>query len=249
MAQDTRDQAGYDVRFEWGPVGAARADGRGEILVVDVLSFTTSVTVAVERGIRVVPAARHDAAARALADETGAMLAVARGTAAERQPWSLSPAALASAPAPARLVLPSPNGSAIAAAARGRVVAACLRNRSAVAAWLRARLGERGGPVTVVAAGERWPDGSLRPAVEDLLGAGAVLSALGSGAGSESPEARVARAAYEATPSVPDAVRGCASGLELARAGFGRDVEIAVELDASDVVPVLGGGAFRPAGR
>ena len=43
---------------------------------------------------------------------------------------------------------------------------------AAVARWLQAR----GGTVAVVAAGERWPDGSLRPAAEDLWGAGAVLA-------------------------------------------------------------------------
>jgi len=46
---------------------------------------------------------------------------------------------------------------------------------------------------------------------------------------------------------VPDAVRGCASGLELVRAGFGEDVEVAVEADASSVVPLLVDAAFRTA--
>ncbi|WP_260850992.1 hypothetical protein [Rhodococcus sp. WB9] len=32
--------------------------------------------------------------------------------------------------------------------------------------------------VSVIAAGEKWPGGELRPAIEDLWGAGAVLSAL-----------------------------------------------------------------------
>ena len=49
-------QAAYPVRFEWGPTGAdAIADGAACAVVVDVLSFTTTVTVAVERGIAVHP--------------------------------------------------------------------------------------------------------------------------------------------------------------------------------------------------
>ena len=108
------------------------------------------------------------------------------------------------------------------------------------------RYGSREAPVTVIAAGERWPDGSLRPAVEDLLGSGAVLTALADrGFFEESPEAERARTAYAPLESVPDAVRRCASGVELANLGFGADVEVAVELDASAVVPVLTDGAFR----
>ena len=77
-----------------------------------------------------------------------------------------------------RVVLPSPNGSVDRLRPRRQpaatVVGACLRNRTAVARWLLAR----GGTVAVVAAGERWPDGSLRPCAEDLWGAGAVLALL-----------------------------------------------------------------------
>jgi 2-phosphosulfolactate phosphatase len=101
--------------------------------------------------------------------------------------------------------------------------------------------------VTVVAAGERWPDGSLRPAVEDLLGAGAVLAALADARDFEaSPEAALARVAHAGVKSVAETVRRCVSGVELEHLGFGADVDVAVEVDASEVVPVLTGGAFQP---
>ncbi|WP_209307557.1 2-phosphosulfolactate phosphatase [Geodermatophilus sp. DF01_2] len=250
MPVDPWGQQGYGVRFDWGPTGAARADSRlGVLVVVDVLSFSTSVSVVVDRGGAVYPAAWRDARAQALAREEDAVLAVGRREVTGEHPWSLSPAALRAAPVPARLVLPSPNGSAVAAAAAGVVVAACLRNACAVADWLHPAYGTTRAPVTVVAAGERWPDGSLRPALEDLLGAGAVLAAVQErGDASLSPEAEAAAAAFRATASVPDTVHRCASGLELAAGGFAGDVEVAVEVDVSPVVPLLRNRAFRAAG-
>src|ERR687897_971002 len=121
--------------------------------------------------------------------------------------WSLSPTGLARLPAGSRLVLPSPNGSALAAGARerapaARVLAGCLRNASAVASTASAVL-PGGGSVVVIGAGERWTGqpGHLRAAVEDLLGAGAVLRALRVVAGVAvervSPEARAAMAAFD----------------------------------------------------
>jgi 2-phosphosulfolactate phosphatase len=248
VSQSQWDQSEYGVRFDWGAAGAARvADANGVLVVVDVLSFTTSVTVAVERGTAVYPAAWRDDRAGELARSLDAVLAVGRSEATTEHPWCLSPAALRAADAPSRLVLPSPNGSAIAAAASGVVAAVCLRNYSAVGAWVSERYGSQAAPVTVIAAGERWPDGSLRPAVEDLLGAGAVLAALAErGVGTESPEAARARAAFAPIGSVPDAVRRCASGNELASLGFGADVEVAVEMDTSAVVPLLIDDAFQP---
>jgi 2-phosphosulfolactate phosphatase len=173
-------QSAAAVRFEWGPTGAAALGTKDECLVViDVLSFTTAVTVATGRGIAVLPCRLPDPGARALAAVNGAELAVRRRDMSREHPWSLSPAALARAPFTPRLVLPSPNGSAIAAAARGVVVAACLRNAAAGATWaLQHGYGTEERPIAVIASGERWPDGSLRPALEDGLGAGAVLGPL-----------------------------------------------------------------------
>src|SRR4051812_20203004 len=108
---DGAAQEPYGVRFEWGPAGAvALASSSSCLVVVDVLSFSTSVTVAVEAGTRVYPYAWRDETAAAFARERQAELAVDRRAASADRPWSLSPAALRRARFVPRLVLPSPNG-------------------------------------------------------------------------------------------------------------------------------------------
>ncbi|MEU5217541.1 2-phosphosulfolactate phosphatase [Streptomyces sp. NPDC020807] len=241
------------VSFGWGPVAArALAAETACVVVVDVLSFTTSVGIAVEAGTAVHPYPWRDETAVAYARERDAVLAVGRREATGAHPWSLSPAALRAAPAPPRLVLPSPNGSTVAADAATRgatVVAASLRNTTAVARWLTARgYGSAGRPLAVIASGERWPDGSLRPALEDLLGAGAVLAALaGTGTSLPTPEASAAATLWTATPDPVAALHGCDSGRELYEYGYPQDVAVAAELDSSATVPVLADGAFQEA--
>ncbi|HEV8529020.1 MAG TPA: 2-phosphosulfolactate phosphatase [Actinomycetes bacterium] len=246
-------QACDGVRFEWGPVGAtALASDCACLVVVDVLSFTTAVSVAVDRGTAVYPYPWRDRSAAAFAASVGAVLAAGRREVSDGHPWSLSPDALRHAPAAERLVLPSPNGSAISAAAAREgvaVVASCLRNGRAVGRWLVARgYGTVERPILVVASGERWPDGSMRPALEDALGAGLVLATLlEEGTGSLSPEAALLATAYLNTGDAGAAVTSCASGLELATTGFAADVAIAVEINSSEVVPVFQEGAFLAA--
>ncbi|MFI7076582.1 2-phosphosulfolactate phosphatase [Micromonospora sp. NPDC049903] len=250
MASAVFAQPGSGARFDWGLAGAAEL-GRvcAALVVVDVLSFTTTVEVAVGRGMRVHPFP-WGAQAADYAQRIGAVVATGRRQTAQH-PWSLSPAALSRAPFVAELVLPSPNGSAISAAASATglpVVAANLRNARAVGSWLlRQGYGSTTDPIGVVAAGEQWPDGSLRPAVEDQLGAACVLDAISAVPGGLSVEAAMALAALASTPDVPAAVRGCVSGRELIEAGFTDDVEIAVRVGDSDVVPLLRQGVFSAA--
>jgi 2-phosphosulfolactate phosphatase len=233
--------------MEWGPAAAGMVGAGDLAVVVDVLSFSTTLTVAVERGIEVLPLRWRDDRAAAYAAEHDAELAVGR-LAARSTPGvgvSLSPASLLAARDVGRIVLPSPNGSSISlglADSGAVVVGGCLRNRRAVASYAA----RRAGPVTVVAAGERWPDDSLRPAVEDLWGAGAVLAAIVDlGVADLSPEAQVAVAAYRAVEQeLAEAMRSCASGRELVDAGFADDVEVAAALDVTEVVPVLRDGMF-----
>jgi 2-phosphosulfolactate phosphatase len=239
-------QPGSGVRFDWGLAGAAELSRVCSVLVVvDVLSFSTAVTVAVERGIRVHPFPWHNQADE-YGERIGAAVAVGRSQTTADRPWSLSPAALRHARPVPDLVLPSPNGATICAAADAvgvTVVAGCLRNASAVAAQLRADgYGTADAPIGVVAAGERWPDGTLRPGVEDLLGAAAILDGLAGCA--YSPEAATAVATLAGVPDVAAAVRSSVSGRELIGYGFAADVDIAAERDASTEVPILSNNAF-----
>ncbi|MGH8876071.1 MAG: 2-phosphosulfolactate phosphatase [Stackebrandtia sp.] len=240
-------QDGYGVRFGWGPDEArVLSHPEGATVIVDVLSFTTAVSVVVDNGGVVYPYRWRDETAADYARQLRAELASSRRQGDDASPWSLSPAALRDAPAVDRLVLPSPNGATIAASVdESTVVAACLRNATATAAWLGAQgFGTVRRPVAVIAAGERWPHGGLRPALEDLLGAGAVLSALAVVPGAHSPEAAATRAVFRATTDVADAVRGCGSGVELTDRGFAADVDVALEVDASTTVPVIVDGGF-----
>ncbi len=257
MLKPGHDQAAHRVRCEWGQAGArAVTDGHpvDHAVVVDVLSFTTTLTVALEHGIEVFPYTWRDSRAAQHALRHRATLAVGRFEALTRSDArhvSLSPATIATAEGIERLVLPSPNGSTIAfdlAAAGVRVLGACLRNADAVAAWLAPRVAD-GGSVAVVPAGERWPDDSLRPAVEDLWGAGAVLAGLvDRGVGGLSPEARVAEQAFRAA-RLPDDLAGLASAVELSEAGFADDVVVAAQTGVSTVVPLLDGESFADAAR
>jgi 2-phosphosulfolactate phosphatase len=233
------DQQPFDVRCDWGLAGVQRIAPSGVLVVVDVLSFTTSIDVALGRGASILPYRWNDDSASAYAREQSAELASHRNCESGR--YSLAPSSLTTAPRGLRLVLPSPNGSSLAfeAMTTGAVIlAGCLRNASAVAAWAQ----QSGKPITIVPAGERWPDGSLRPAIEDLIGAGAIIKKL---PGRLSPEARVAVAAFESTGiGLRNQLLQCASGRELAERGFAADIELAAELDVSQTVPLLANEAF-----
>jgi 2-phosphosulfolactate phosphatase len=232
------DQSAFDVRCEWGLEGVGALAGCRSFIVVDVLSFSTCVSIAAERGVVVYPYPSRDLRAHDHAERHRAVLAGPRGAA-----YSLSPGSLLSADAGTRIVLPSPNGATISlrAAAQGRVFAGCLRNASAVGR----RAMEIGGPIGIIPAGEQWAAGTLRPAVEDLLGAGAIVAALSGLSVRFSPEASAAAAAFRAAaPNLLETLLTSTSGRELVDRGFADDVRMAAQVDADDAVPELAEGAF-----
>ncbi|QLE59467.1 2-phosphosulfolactate phosphatase [Nostoc sp. TCL26-01] len=234
------DQSEFDLRCEWGLQGVTQlAPISDVVIIVDVLSFSTCVDVATHNGAIIFPYAMKDESVIDYAKSISAELA------SHRQRWttggySLSPQSLLEIPVGTRLVLPSPNGSFLTLqTGTTPTLAGCLRNCQAVAEFAQ----KYGKKVAVIPAGERWrDDGSLRPAVEDLLGAGAILSYL---QGSLSPEAEVAVATFQACQQdLLGYLKQCSSGKELIAAGFEGDVAIAAAYNVSDCVPLFRDNAY-----
>jgi 2-phosphosulfolactate phosphatase len=243
------------VGLDWGHDGAARAAARGDVLVVvDTLSFSSAAATAAHAGVELVPCGADEDPA-VLAARLGAEVAVRRRDVPSRGRYSLSPLTLVDGPRGARVVIQSPNGATCvrhAASVPELFVGALLNARATALAAAEAsrRTGRR---ITTLACGERWTtpgaDGPLRFALEDLLGAGAVL------AGLEhlglSPEAAAAVAAFRfAAPAIEEQLLRCESGRELVDAGFADDVRHAARIDLYDVAVALVGRKLvaRPSG-
>jgi 2-phosphosulfolactate phosphatase len=146
------------------------------------------------------------------------------------------------------------NGAAVAEAAAGSgatVLLGGLRNASAVARAIMAIQHERGDrtSIAVIPCGERVSADAVAPlrfAVEDLLGAGAVVDALADlGIDHSSPDAAVAGEGFRALRGAArHLVTASGSGRELEAAGRRDEVLAAAAVDAASVVPVLREGAF-----
>ena len=203
-------------------------------IIVDVLSFSTSVDVATARGAIIL--SLHSDNPVAFAAQHNALLAGGDG-----HPYSLSPSSLQTISAGERLVLPSPNGSmlTVTAAAHTTVLAGCLRNAATVAQRAQA-LGQS---IAVIGAGERWwIDRTLRPGLEDQLGAGAIIHHL---TGTRSPEACAAAAVFtELRDGLPQLLHNSSSGRELHEKGLGADNALAAQVNVSQAAPRLIDGAY-----
>jgi 2-phosphosulfolactate phosphatase len=238
-------QQGYRCRLEWGRRGTRQAAERGDMLViVDTLSFATAVGTAIHFGAVVYPCASGEDAAL-MAARVGGEVAVRRDEVPEKGQYSLSPLSYLGVRPGTRIVLASPNGATCSHYGRtvpALFVGALVNARAVARAVVDAAAGaER--CVTVIACGERWrtpsEDGELRFAVEDYLGAGAILSQLPL---EKSPEARACEAAFAGCRSaIREIVWECASGRELRGVGFAGDVEHAAQLDLYDSAPVMRG--------
>jgi 2-phosphosulfolactate phosphatase len=127
------------VVCEWGLAGVEAWTSKATaFVIVDVLSFSTAVSVAVERGASIIPFAYGDPEAAAIeAAARGALLASPKRALGGQ--LSLSPSSLRNVSPGARVLLPSPNGSRLSLAT-GAVPTFCasLRNAASVAKAVRA---------------------------------------------------------------------------------------------------------------
>jgi len=233
----TFTQSEFNVRLEWGEQGVNMlAPISDVVIIVDVLSFTTCVEIATSRKAIIYPYRSKLNVAQEFARSVGAELAEKNRGAK----YSLSPLSMTKIPEGMKLVLPSPNGSMLTLATGDKpTLAGCLRNARAVTAAAM----QYGGRIAVIPAGERWPDGSLRPSFEDLIGAGAIVHYLD---GYCSPESFAAKTAFlSAQENLERLLLQCGSGKELIERGYQEDVLLASKLNVSDCVPTLQDGAYR----
>ena len=253
MPQDDDDHDGKipRVRLAWGRRGAQAAAERGDILVViDTLRFSTAAVTAVHHGALIYPCSPDEALVTALAERVSGE--IARHSASPNllssapARFSLSPRSYLGIAPGTRVVLPSPNGSTCCqyGAQAAALFVGALVNAKAVAAAVSHLLAAAGQlNVTLLACGERWrvPDeeGILRFALEDYLGAGAILKALPF---TQTIEAQACGATFQALHDICEAVLWeCESGQELRAKGLGEDVRDAAQLNLYDTAPVLRG--------
>ena len=252
------------VHLEWGVPGALLAARRGDlVVVVDVLSFSTSVVEVIERdgtAFCYSPEELDRAGGRENVGRDHDAVVLSKQRSVPAGEVSLSPASLQSLPAGQRVVMTSLNGGRCVAAASAApwVGIGCLTNRTAVARRIETLITEGvASRCTIVPCAEIWSGpfmasqvGDLsevaamlvRPSYEDLLGAGSIVTALGAHV-RQSVEASMATAVFEShRDRLRPFLESCVSGRELIERGFGDDVELAARLDTRSGIPERSSG-------
>ena len=236
---EKEDYETVSCHVDWGPEGIAAAAARRDVaIIVDVLSFGTAVSTAVKAGATIFPCTTQ-AEALETAKLAGTHAAVHRRDVPMGSPFSLSPLTMVSARAGDQICVASPNGATccrMGGSAPGIFVAGLVNARETARAAAQTARNHACG-ITVIACGERHPNGALRPAVEDWVGAGAIISYLQA---TLSAEAEVCREAYLAVlHRIPELLWKSESGQELRAAGYSRDVDFATSIDVHDTAVIL----------
>jgi 2-phosphosulfolactate phosphatase len=208
------------------------------VVVLDVLRATTTMIAALSAGvreIRIFPDTRSVLAAAA--DTPGALLC-GEENCLKPAGFDLgnSPAALKSEHAGKILLMSTTNGTRAILAAWGapQIMLGALVNAGAVAATAK----KTGLDLLLLCAGTNG-----KTAMEDVIGAGAVLTALGEGIELESDAALLARTVFAASRrDLRGALRQSQGGINVIRAGLEEDIDYAARLDSMDAVGVVEDG-------
>ncbi len=238
------DQSPYQCRMDWGEKGTIEASNRGDIIViVDVLSFSTTITGAVHHGAIVYPFPKVGDIEEfgKLVDAEVCLGRVESQTAGLP---SLSATSFNESHKDKRYVLSSRNGATCAKASKqdAYILIGSLLNISSIANIVNKIQKETNINITVIACGERWRSTNdesreLRPSIEDYLGAGAILEKL---EGTKSPEAKVCIGAFQnAKPNLSELINDSSSGRELINMGYPEDVKFSCQVDLYKDVPIL----------
>ncbi|MEH7107483.1 2-phosphosulfolactate phosphatase, partial [Bacillus sp. JJ1764] len=237
-------QSLFNCRVEWGMRGAREAAERGDIIIiVDVLSFSSTVISALSNGAIIYPYPPN-LDGKTYAEKVGAEYILGRAEADKIGKPTLSPVSFTQEHSNKKYVLSSLNGAFctwIASKVPALLIGSLLNasSVSSIANQLRVKSNSN---ITVVPCGEQWNnvknyDNSLRPSIEDYLGAGVILSYLD---GDKSPEAEVCIGAFQhAKEKINELIWECGSGRELRQKGFEDDVKYCSHLNVFDTVPIL----------
>lgn len=234
------DQSPFQCCMDWGPEGVRKASERGDIIIiVDVLSFSSTVIAALHFGAVIYPFSDRQTA-NGLSNLIGAEILPSRKEGKKIGVPSLSPTSFNSGCRDKKFILCSPNG-ATCAKISGNIPNLFLG--SLVNAAYTAEVADElqkgvNSDITVIACGERWDKvDALRPCIEDYLGAGAILNLLH---GTKSPEAEVCVAAFKnSVKQLKKLIWDSGSGRELREKGFSDDAIFSSRLNVFEEVPIL----------
>lgn len=238
------DQSPFQCRVDWGPKGTVEAASRNDIIIiVDILSFSSTVTTALHQGAIIYPFSM-EGDINAFGLSVGAEVLFGRIEGKRLNRPSLSPTSFKDYYTDKKFVLSSANG-ATCTKISGKVPAiliGCFLNISAVASVANKIQKTTNANITVIACGERWSNAKenedkLRPCIEDYLGAGAILNLL---EGTKSPESKVCIKTFKSSEKeLEELILESGSGRELIGKGFSEDIKHSLRLDIFQEVPFL----------
>ena len=220
---------------------AEQLNGR-VVVVFDVLRATTTMAAALEAGVNAILIFPDIESVRRAKPKYPAALSCGEEYCLKPEGFDLgnSPGDLGAAQAGKTLLMSTTNGTKAVLAARGAdtIYVGALVNARAVAEMAR----QSSKSLTLLCAGLK---GSL--AMEDVIGAGAVIQALDEDVELESDEARMAEQLFLASHDrLGQVLRSTAGGQNIIRSNLAKDIDFAARMDVIDSVgEVMDGDPIR----